>query len=298
MGIADLKSIGGLKNTLNNFLEPPIPNHVEYELDYLHKMELITSTKTDGTLTNLGNMVIDLQIDPAQGLSMIMAYRLNCFREVSAIMAVKEKIKGSIDGLFVIEEEEYDNIETKEQNDNLKNKFESAKKDYQNMYGDHIAILKIFQEYENLRNDEDKLNEWTYKYFLRRNVLDGAYDIYQKMKYRYRNKLSQMELPEYLGEVGREILETDIKYRIMASIIYGNQFNVIKYKRNKFELHDGSIENIEIEKNSFINKDELTDNSKYIYDNLFRYGNNPVRAKIITKLSKKSVDIIKALSKS
>jgi len=296
LGIDDIKTVGNLKETLNKFLEPPNPKYIDNELDYLYKMELITSPKKDGILTNLGNMIIDLQTDPAQGLTMIMAYRLNCFREISAILALMEKIKGSVDGLFIVQSDEPE-LETKKQSENLKNKFEKVKKDYHNMYGDHIALLKIFQEYEELRENEDKLNDWTYKYFIRRNILEGAYDTYQKMKYKYRNKLSQMELREYLGEIDKEILETDIKYRVMASVIYGNQYNVIKYKDGKFELHDGSVKNIEIEKSCFINKDELTENSKYFYDNLFRYGNNPIRAKIITKLSKRSIDIIKSLSK-
>src|SRR5205085_1458589 len=107
----------------------------------------------------------------------------------------------------------------------LTNKFETSKKDFENRYGDHIAILKIFRAYENMRVstiDQTKLSEWAYKYFIKKDKLNNAYQTYNRIKNRYRYKIAQYNL----GKPDNSILHTDIKYRILASLMFGLSLNV------------------------------------------------------------------------
>jgi HrpA-like RNA helicase len=306
MAIPGISNVLELKNVLNRFIEPPDKKYIDAELNYLEEMGIISSTGDYGALSETGIKVVDLQLEPSKGLALIMGYRLRCFREVVAIYAVIDKIKGSIEGLFTLPEtmdllddsasgndSGTGNGKSKQNVQRLMGKFDKVKKDFSNKYGDHIAILKIFQEYEKLRGDDKKLNDWTYRYFLKRNVLESAYQTYRVMKYRYKDKLAKFNL----GAPNQGILGMDLKYRVMACLMYGSSLNVLKIKNDKLETEAGNIRNIQLEKNSFVDLDK-TKTSKLFYYQLFRYNNTPVRAKIVSKISKKSQDIIEDLNPS
>jgi hypothetical protein len=228
-------------------------------------------------------------------------YKLNCFREVLAIVCVVDSIKGSIDKLFTLPVDVIDDPTREPSNKKptdssklkwLTNKFTDAKKDFDNMYGDHIAILKIFGEYEVKRKDKDKLREWSYKYFIDKHVLETAYQHYIKLKYRYRQILAEFDA----SKPDDDVLALDLKYKVMASFAFGYNQNIIKIdSQNKVTSFDGKINDIQLEKNNFINK-VLKPSDKLFYYQLYRYDKNPIKAKIVSFVSKKSISIIEMLN--
>jgi len=304
LAINSINSVENLKNTLNNFIEPPNETKVNAELNYLFELNLLSSTDYSGKLTNLGIIVANLQLEPYQALPMILAFKLNCFREVSSILAVTDVIKGSLDQLFSLPTENLSDTETEsnEKDSNtsknktkwLMDKFSAAKEHFVNKYGDHIAILKLFGEYEKKRNDPDKLKEWSYKYFIKRNTLENAYRMYQKMKYRYRGKIEKLNLTK--PDKSSSILKLDIKYRVMASLLYGYSPNILKVSKGKLVLNrNKNISNVQLDKNSFV-KDATKKDTELFYHQLNKYDNGPIKANIATIISKNSLSILDSVA--
>lgn len=312
--LPEVKTIKDVKNTLNEFIEPPTIEYVSAELKYLYNMNLITSDKNDGILTVYGKLVNNLNVDPSDALSLAVSYRLNCFREVLAIVCVTDVINGTIDNLFtlpidILDSDQLDEIDKEDKTDKidsddknqaertpgqikwLTNKFNTGKNHFNNRYGDHIAILKVFGEYEKRRKDQDKLKEWAYKYFIDKHVLEKAYQHYIKLKHRYRPLLTEFNS----SNTDKSAIDNDIQYRVLASLMFGYKSNLLKVdSKGIIKTFDSKIDNIQLEKNCFVDK-ELKSTDKLFYNQLYRYDGTPVKAKIVSIISKKGLEIINKL---
>lgn len=302
MAIPGIDNIGSLKATLNNFIEPPTKMYIDSELKYLYNYNMITSIDNSGVLSRDGKTTSLLQLEPNISLMLTTAFKLNCFREVVAIVSVIDSIKGSLDQLFTLPIDILDDVtyNTSDKNKDQKKlawlmkKFDDAKNHFSNKYGDHIVILKIFSEYEKHRGDHDKLKEWSYKYFIKRDVLERAYDTYTKLKHRYRHKISSLDLPK----PSSDILNKDLKYRVMASLLAGAktsraEIDVLKVSKGKLITVDNSTSNIQLDKITFVEA-PVSKSSRYFYHKLHRFNNNPVKAKIVTKVSNNAEKILDA----
>jgi pre-mRNA-splicing factor ATP-dependent RNA helicase DHX15/PRP43 len=290
MAIPQISDVKNIIMVLKKFIEPPEPQYIDSELKYLVKMNLISSTDNDGKLTELGQLVAEFQMEPFQVLSMLMGFRLNCFREVTAIIAVLDAIKGSLDQLFILPTDTDNNMDLKNNNKWLVDKFDKAREYFANKYGDHIAILKIFSEYEDIRSDADKLKTWAYKHFIKRDVMEKSYQTYQKLKNRYRYRINSL----HLTKPDSQILQQDIKYRVMASLIYGYKLNMLKIsKDDKIVVanDDKNPINVQLDKTCFILNPTVKGNLMF-YHRLHRYNKTPVKAQIVTKISDHSMKIL------
>lgn len=256
-------SVGELKKTFKKFIEPPSKDNVEKEIEYLERLNLIKSDK----ITDLGKLIVSLRTEPEQGLSIIMAHKLGCFREVIAIFAIINEIKGSIKNLFY-----------------AKNKLEKVKEQFNNDFGDHIALLKVFKEYEENKDN----NDWFSKNMIKKNVLDRAHHDYKIMKRRYRNELESEEF----AKTDETLENIELKYRITAALMYGFQLNIINKQDKNFTKDDGTVTNITINDSYIIAKS--TQHTLY-YHELFKFDKRPVQAKIVSKYSKKSEKIIESI---
>jgi len=288
-------TIDAVKKTLNEFIEPPTIVYVDAEIRYLFDMHLVTSDKADGIVTSYGQLVSDLNMEPSDAISLAIAYKLNCFREVLAVVCVVDVIGGSIDKLFTLPTDISDDDRDKN-TDRLKHltkKFNAAKERFSNRYGDHLAILKIFSEFEKNRKtrDDEKLKDWSYKYFIDRYILDRAYQNYVRLKQRLRPYLQQFNS----SDTDPSLLNSDIKYKVLASFMFGYHLNLLKVdSKGLIKTDDSKVRNIQLEKNNFIDR-ELKSSDKLFYNNLYRYNTNPVSAKIVSLLSQKGLEIIKQL---
>lgn len=316
---SDTNTLGDIKKLLGEFIEPPDKYYVDAEIQFLFKMNMITDDTNKGILTEYGKLTVGINADPCTTMALIYGYKLRCFREVLSIMCIIDSIKGSIDNLFTLPpdilSESNDNSKGSEKEKGrtkwLTTKFIDAKKQFNNKYGDHIAILKIFGEFEKNRKDPDKLQTWAYKNFISKKTLENAYQRYISLKHRIMSKLEKYSL----SGTKQELLETDIKYRVIASIALGFKLNRAKISEDKIKIleqievrgdHTKSqkLDNIQLDKNGFINH-ELSNGDIIVYNllHMMRDGGrkhnekkkDTIKAKIVTIVPKISTEIIKQL---
>ena len=309
MGIEGQNQVKTIKEIFSRFPEPPKTHSIEMEFRYLGQLKLIDSDRQDGTLTHMGAMIAYLNIEPSIGMALIAGYRLNCFREVSAIVSVIHETKGSIGSLFVVSDQSANDVNKPagrhdakqgkqgKQSANKSNsskwivdKFEKKKREFADKTGDHISILKIFREYEANRQNEEQAKQWAYDNFAKRRVFADIYQTYSRMKQQTRDKLSKMDLKK----ADQAILSMDIKDRIVACFVYGYKYNVLKISDHRIETMDGKVKNIQIDASSYV--DVKTINGKaLIYDQLYRYNNTPVKAKVVSFITEPSLKLVGVL---
>ena len=278
LNIKSIETVSKLYEILEHFIEPPTKSNVTSELEYLKELNLIK----DDTLTKMGKIVCDLGIEPKGALSMILGYKLNCFREVVSILTVIDEIKGKIEKLFYLPKKDANWV---------KNKWNEIKEHFcKDSYSDHLAVLKLFGEYE-LAIKEDKLNDWIKKYYINKKVIDKCYNEYKRMKHKYRHKIEELNLPEI--SFPEDILKFDIEHRIIACFLYGTQ-NVLK-QNNKNKLFNSLNDDVKIDRDSFVNIGKVASNSSFIYDILFKFGKSPVKAMMVSQITQKTSYIINVL---
>lgn len=276
----NINTVKDIRDTFNKFIQPPLPKYLNAELSFLKDLELISSSGDTGKLTDLGHIVSDLQIEPYVALTLLMAYKLYCFREVCAILAVIDITKSSISKLFMVPKPT-----NTSQNNNVMQKFKNAIQNFDNKYGDHVAILKIFKEYEKKKTDREKLKVWCHKYFIKRDILEQSYKTYIHMKNRYWNVLLKIKPPD----VENDLIKEDLIYRIMASFIYGYKLNILEKAHDRLLTLDK--QNVILEKECFIKKNDIQ-NSPLIYTILFQGDSKKITAKVVSKIPVKSIEIL------
>lgn len=276
----NIHTIKDIRETFNKFIQPPTLKYINAELSFLKELNLLSSSDDTGKLTDLGHIVSDLQTSPCEALTLLMAYKLYCFREVSAILAVIDTTKSSISKLFIVPKSH-----NSSQNNDMMKKFKTAMQNFDNKYGDHIAILKIFKEYEKKRTDKEKLKQWCHKHFIKRDILEQSYKTYIRMKQRYWNVLLKIKPTE----VEKALINEDLIYRIMASFIYGYKLNILEKVHDRLLTLDKH--NVSLEKECFIKKNDIK-NNPLIYSLLFQGDSKKITAKIVSKISKNSIEIL------
>lgn len=299
--------IDELYKMLDDFIEPPNKNIIDICYNLLRKLELVDDQK----ITDLGLIIADLQMDPMEGIAIVIGYRLNCFREIISIIAMINATKGSMSELFNLPSDILESHEPNEEQQKwLFHKFNKAIKNFDNKYGDHIALLKIFNEYRKIKKDKDndsKLNKWIYKHFLRKDILEKADKMYFKLK-RHLNYLG--ENSDHIKESilsNNDIPNSKLIYRVMASLLYGYRYNHLiikesldKEKSKLYVPEHPKIDNIKLETYSFI---KIKDNSKskskskqkdYFYYVLFGQDHQ-IKVKIVTLISKNTQKIFELI---
>lgn len=274
-------SVDGLKNMLNNFIEPPDKIYVDDALSTLKRLGLITNNE----ITQLGKCVAELQVDPSQGVSLYVAYLLGCVKEVITIICVCDVIKNNISGLFVSAP-----IETPD-NDNKKwqQKFDDAKNKLAVKNSDHLSLLKIFDKYiDLLENKPKKLDDWIFEHFLKKSVLEKIHSTVNKTKH---NIMSQLK--KYTDGHPRIYYDNhDTNTKILASFYAGYHINIGSGNGN-----NNDNKKTLPSKDSWIN---VANNSRgssgtIIYNELFSM-NNRLEILIVSKINSKSIQLFEAVN--
>lgn len=281
--LLSLESIGTVENlqiVLSKFIEPPGEQYVKDSVTTLMRLGLIES----GVVTKLGKIISDLQVDPMQGLSIYYGYQLGCAKEIIAIFSMIDAMKGNVSELFLVPKLSDPNIDSVNDIDNLQNspqkhkhfdhmtkKFETAKDKLADSTGDHITLLKIFSEYKKLKKNKNdqKLNDWMYKHFLKKTVLEKANKHYLKIK--------NVSMSKLKNEISIDWKLHKQKTRILTAIFCG-------FFLNTLFLKDKKGQNIKISKDSFISQYSDSDN-EIMYNELTTVNGN-TSASIASKLSK------------
>ena len=241
-----VRTVGHLTDLLMNFIEPPRELYIRSAVTDLVRLGLIR----DETITRLGDVVSELQLDPMQGVSLVLAYRLRCAKEVCAIFATIDACKNSVGQLFTKPADLAGRKGDRTLLSKLTGKYNEARKTLAHRYGDHLSLLKIFTLFHQYRKMPDKklLDDFCFTHFLRRSILDKTDREYHRMKNRVRMVLSKISIQEH-----EDLLPTEFKtqfsemealkleYKIMLSIAYGFTLNVTRLAEMKAKVSRDSF---------------------------------------------------------
>lgn len=275
-------TIEKLLNILSEFIEPPRERYIVSAIEQLQNLKLIN----DNEITDLGKIVADLQIDPRMGVAIYNGKRLNCSNEVIAILSTIEASKNNLSELFMYPSDIIDNTdENKKRLDNLNKKFEESANKLNSKYGDHMVIYKIINKYAELKKEgnENKINEYTYKYFLKKKTIEKAYKNYKKYKKNMRsiryNKINGIE-------------KYDLIYMTLGSIAQAYNDHVA-YLNNK-SYNTLKVDKVRVNRNSYMNDYKA---KEIFYHELFN-GNGRMELNIVSKITDKIREVIKIIESS
>ena len=243
-----IQTVDNLRDVLNNFIEPPAEKYIIFATNTLLKLGL-----TDGTvITPLGKIIANIELDPEAALSVYKSYQLFCANEVMAILAVIEACKGNIGELFIKPDEK--------KMGGLKKKYDETKNKLGDKTGDHLTLLKIFLHFSKLKKENpEKLNDWLYKNFLKRDPLERAHKYYKKIIYKIKDDMKNLNIEKIKND--DEINKIELGDRILASFYYGYRLNLAYLNRNN-KYNSSIADNININRDSFIGmKKEILYNS-------------------------------------
>jgi pre-mRNA-splicing factor ATP-dependent RNA helicase DHX15/PRP43 len=244
-------NVGEIKKILNKLIDPPDDKKVYFSLRILLQIGAITSLKDDGIITELGNNILSVRTDDIfMAKSLLESYKNDCLEQVAIIIALTELVNYDIDKIFI-----------KSQNE--------EKKKYISNTGDHITLLKIYNDFHNEKqklekdpNMEIKLMRWCDKNFIKYDIL--KYVKSNAKKYvKYVNKI--------FGYKKSKEYSQDLSDAILESLYRGLYMNVAKKENSKYKLYFRKTINASINRFSFVNRDyELI-----MFNQLFVMNNRP-----------------------
>lgn len=279
--LPNILTVDNLLNVLTQLIEPPREIYIKMAIKTLEKLTLIKNNK----ITELGMIVGDMQTDPMPSLAILLAKLYNCSKEVSAIFAMTDAMKENISELFILPNKSFDNDNEKNRQKikYLTDKFKDAQKHLAHKYGDHMSLLKIFTKYRELKQLDDKqkdekINDFCYKYFIKRSVLEKAYKSYHKMKDMIRqiNNIPLIKIDE--------IFNKDLEYRIQYCINYGFSINNAVLNSDKETYNTQTIKNASLNQYNFIQFKNSKNPAEIIYQGLII--NSSVNKNELTIVSK------------
>jgi HrpA-like RNA helicase len=284
LNLPQVKTIPNLLDVLSNFIEPPLEKYTNSGISDLIQLDLVK----DDQITELGRIVAESQMDPMVGISLVLAYKLLCAREVSCIFSLIEACKGSISELFSVPS----NITIENENalEKIRKKYNFEKKQFAHRYGDHLSLLKIYSAYTNKRKsyqnrtkeqkDRD-LQEWCYKRFLKKSVLEKAIKNYHKTSDKIRQLMKSAE-PLTIPDINK------LEYKIILSISYGFRLNILSIS---------SLKNIKINKESFLSLGELSKDmaNNIVYNELIA-NSGKLEVTIVSKIPPKIESVIESMN--
>ena len=275
LSIESIGNVDNLRDMLSKFIEPPDEKYIQTSLSLLKELSLVKDKK----LTKLGIVVSELQVDPMEALCIYAGHHLNCVKEVIAIISMINASKGSLTQFFNLPIDIVGDDDTA-QLKYLRKKFDNAKDAFNNRYGDHLSLLKMFNTYIKKKNNENELKKWIYKYFLKRSTFEKAKIMHKRYYSSYRRGLNEPKIqPDKLMEYG-------IAYRIMTAFMFGYRINLGMASKGK--VNTDLVKNTEINRYSFLNYDVKT-KKLIIYYELFT--SNKVNMNIVSTVPKNSITL-------
>jgi pre-mRNA-splicing factor ATP-dependent RNA helicase DHX15/PRP43 len=283
---SSIKTISTLRKILSEFIEPPKNEYIKMAINNLIDYRTLKNCKTKNeiecTLNEYGKILGKLQLELNQGLTMLMAYKLNILNEVYNIILLLNEIKFNLDELFIVPEE----------NPSLYKKFKQQKNDLSSKYGDIITVYKIIERYRLYEKDSSK-SDFCYKYFIKKNILDKVLNSFKKNIYKFKANFKEFE--ENINKIDGEINIVDGEInivdgeinKIIMSFLFGYRYNIIVKGKNRDNLY------VDIARDSVLVDAK---NSTFFYIQLFKIGGN-YQAQIVSAIPQKlSQNYIKILS--
>ena len=278
-----INDVNDLKKIFNKFIEPPDNKYIDSSLDDLIKYKLLSNDK----LTDLGIFISKLQMNYNEALTILCSHDLNCINEVLLILSLINSSKNSISNIFILPSNIIgDDPEKKEELSNLTKKFEQNILKFKNKYGDHLSLLKIMKNFIKYLDNPKKLDNFIYKYFLKRNCLDNALNLYKKYLKKYNIEFKKLNKLKTKKEYSN-------KYNILASFLFGFRFNIAKID-NKLIVTKYVLKNLNLNKMSFLKFEDIKNNYISYFD--LTTFNDKSKLNITSIVPKKSIKIFNDIS--
>lgn len=289
LNIPNIGTVEKLLDVLSKFIEPPREIYIKNGLRQLMQLGIIENEK----ITDIGKIISDTQLDPMQGLTLFAGYVFMCAKEIGAIISVIDVIKGNLSELFTLPLDIVGD-ENKKQLHYMTEKFNNSRKDLKSTYGDHLSIYKIIAKYQKIKDNEKQLSEWSYKYFIKKSILQKSLQSLRKIKNTIRksfnNELIRMLYPTLNV---KDILKYNLQYRIMASIAFGYRLHYAFYKQKTNKYDTSYATNIGIKKESYLLLNDKM--SKQVIYNELSSINNKLEMNIVSSIPSKSMELCELL---
>lgn len=255
LNIESVQTTENLLKIFSSMIEPPRENYIRVALKILFDLDLITDNK----INLLGKYVCNTQLEPEQALSVLCGFKLNCSKEIIAILLIIDQIKNNLNELFMLPNDIIKDETKKDQINALSKKFNDKKKNLKHKYGDHLTILKIFSKFRKY-DDIDKQKDWCYDNFLKFNVLKKCSDMYDKVKYRLvditkrfvNNSESDKDLKNIIEYIDKLKLKDNIDDKILYSLQFGYRLNTGYYRSSDKTYRTLYAEKTKISKDSVL----------------------------------------------
>jgi pre-mRNA-splicing factor ATP-dependent RNA helicase DHX15/PRP43 len=286
MGLEHIRTTKNLLKIYSEFIEPPREKYIRMAVDKMISLGVIE----DYEINELGQIISDLQMDIEQGICIYAGYNLNCIREIIAILTMLECSKG-LNDIFVLPLDRRADKNLPE-NKLIIEKFNKKRDIFRHKYGDHLSLLQIYNLVEGKSDDElkdiaednymkystlIKVNETYNRNFNRVMEIFGSRSrgIEQASDKRSREKIVIDKLMDY-----------DVDYRIIASLLFGFKLNIGYYKDDFYRTD--YVDKAKISKESYMNIDKPP---KTIFYNELFITNNENTLNIISTIPIKSKEL-------
>jgi len=226
-----VKDVKSVRTILNNFIEPPTTDSVDYALIQLVKLDLADFDK----ITPLGEIVSEINMGSMIGKTLFTAYVHNCLIEVAMVVSLLDKSKGNIRGIFKPPTKSFDEKEYQKSMNN----YNRVRLLFAHKTGDHVSLLKIMLLYG---ISEDKW-KFTKDNYLKYNLLEDATANIDKIVRSVKHSTDVKPIKTNLTLIER----------VLFSFAYGFGFNhAYETKYNSYSTIFFKINNIKINKDSFL----------------------------------------------
>jgi HrpA-like RNA helicase len=285
LSLDKIQSVENVLKVLGGLIEPPREIYIKLALKNLFNLDLITKNNINA----LGKYCANIQLEPEQGLSVYCAFRLNCSKEVIAILLICDVIKNNLNELFLNPMELLKNKQSEpsyqNQLNSLSNKIKEIKNKLSNKYGDHLTILNVFSHFRKIETDE-KRKEWCHEHFVKYNTLKKCEAVYDRIKYRiigetrkFINTENSNDFKIISDENLEKLKELNIDYKIIYSLLYGYKLNRGFYSNKGYRTLYTDRVNIPKESTIFNTEDNV------FYSELF-ITTNSTNMNIVSKIPK------------
>jgi HrpA-like RNA helicase len=257
-------TVDNLIQIFSEFIEPPREPYLKSALLSLMQIGLVENNK----ISKLGILCNQIGgTDYKLNLAMIFGLIYKCSYEIQKIASLISVSKMRISEII--------NLPANVTSTDIREKYKKVLTKFKNNYGDHIALLNIYDKYKN--NQPDTRREWAFTHFVKVDTMRQADNNLRKYKgniqtfitkrekhladdiaINYRDDIANLPLNDRILTCFLMAYQTQVAYKVMGTTIYNTQ--LVKDKK------------IQVDSNSFLN--QTNDTKNIIYGELFVSMNN------------------------
>tara|TARA_Y100000780_G_scaffold162664_1_gene147431 strand:- start:6008 stop:8167 length:2160 start_codon:yes stop_codon:yes gene_type:complete len=299
LNLEKIQTVDKLLSIYGKMIEPPKENYIRSAIMNLMQLGLVENDK----ITDLGRFIAETNIDPNLGVSIAIGHELKCKNELIVINGMIEAGKSNMGKYFndpipLIRSKKSQYKSNEDFNralNRMKEKYESKVKKYISSTGDHVTILKLFDDYNNIHRkyfekDRNKINEWAFKNFVNLSMLIKAKTSIKSTK-RNVSKYFDTITPNFGFNIDKNVYNLPLLERIIISLILGyrNKTAIIDKSKRFYSTQFSNDLKTNISKSSTLFNKSVKD---VIYHELF-INSGKADLNIVSKIPTKLKNLIR-----